>query len=145
MDYLIQRYGIQKGDKVSRMKRGTGVPIIRHYAVYIGVNQYNQHTFAENNVDYGVRIVTSDEFFKDSTSIEVESISKTHQQRERAVQFAKQKVGQKYDLMNYNCEHFANEVTTGKSISKQIIGWGMGALLLVVGGIFFNKSKNNNG
>jgi uncharacterized protein YycO len=143
MNHLIQEHGIQKGDKVSRLKRG--VPVIRHYAIYLGSNDDGRHLFAENNVDNGVQIVTAHDFFRDSNNIIVEPTNSSWQQREKSVQFAKSKIGQKYNLINYNCEHFANEVTTGKSISKQIIGWGMGALLLVAGGIFFNKSKNNNG
>jgi uncharacterized protein YycO len=139
--YQIQQYSIQLGDKVSRLKRG--VPFVRHYAVYLGENHYGQHIFAENNAQNGVQVVLADEFFKDAISIKVESTSKTWEQRNKAVMFAKQRIGQQYSLLNYNCEHFANEVTTGTSVSKQV-GIGLGIATLLVGGIVIKRKFRNS-
>lgn len=139
MNYLIEHYGIKKGDKVSRLKRG--VFFIRHYAVYLGTDIQGKHLFAENNLEKGVQIITSDEFFRDSNAIKVESTSKDILQREKAVNFALGKVGKKYDLINYNCEHFANEVTKGTAISTQV-SWGIGLTFLVIGGVLVKNFKN---
>lgn len=138
MNKQIQIYGIQPGDKVSRLKRG--VPFIRHYAVYLGTNVYGQHIVAENSANNGVQIVLADEFFRDASSVRVESTSKTWEQRQRAVSFAIQKVGQNYRLLDYNCEHFANEVTTGNKSSNQVT-WGIGLTLLFVGGVIAKNSR----
>lgn len=138
--YLINYYNIQLGDKVSRLKRG--VPVIRHYAVYLGTDEYGRHIFAENNVNNGVQIVLAEDFFRNAELVRVESVGKSWEQRNRSVRFAKQKVGQNYNLINYNCEHFANEVTTGNRVSSQV-GWGVSLALLVVGGVIINKSRNS--
>lgn len=138
--HLVNYYNIQLGDKVSRLKRG--VPLIRHYAVYLGTDEFGQHIFAENNVNNGVQIVLAEDFFRNAELVRVESVSKNWDQRIRSVRFAKQKVGQNYNLINYNCEHFANEVTTGNRISSQV-GWGVGLALLLVGGVIVNKSQNS--
>ncbi|MDI9859337.1 lecithin retinol acyltransferase family protein [Flectobacillus roseus] len=129
--FLINHYGIQLGDKVSRLKRG--VPFIRHYAVYLGANEQGIHRFAENNVNNGVQIVTADDFFSNAEAIQVDRTNTNWEQRMRAVRLAEQKVGQKYNLLDYNCEHFANEVTIGHRRSKQV-SWGLGiSAFLIVG------------
>lgn len=137
---LAQYYGIQLGDKVSRLKRG--VPFVRHYAVYLGMDAYGRHIFAENNAQNGVQYVLADEFIRDSVSIKIESTSKNLAQRKRAVEFAKQKIGHKYDLFSYNCEHFANEVTTGLSVSNQV-GIGVSIAVLVISGVIAHNQKNS--
>lgn len=130
--FLINHYGIQLGDKVSRLKRG--VPFIRHYAVYLGTNEYGIHRFAENNVNNGVQIVTADDFFSNAEAIQVERSHTSREQRMRAVRLAEQKVGQKYNLLDYNCEHFANEITIGSRKSKQV-SWGLGISMCLIIGI----------
>jgi hypothetical protein len=44
-----------------------------------------------------------------------------------------QLVNQPYYLLSYNCEHFANQVTTGKARSKQIENLLALVLLFVLG------------
>lgn len=136
---LVNYYGIQLGDKVSRLKRG--VPIIRHYAVYLGTDEYGRHIFAENNVNNGVQIVLAEDFFSNAELVRVESVSKSWEQRNRSVRFAKQKVGQNYNLINYNCEHFANEVTIGIPKSEQV-SLGFGLMALALGAMIIRKNSN---
>ena len=136
---LINYYGIQLGDKVSRLKRG--LPFIRHYAVYIGTDQIGRHCFIENNIDNGVQVINEVYFFRDATSIKVESISQTFAQRHRAVAFAKKKIGTKYSLLGYNCEHFANEVTIGIRKSEQV-SLGLGLMTLALGGMIIRNNSN---
>jgi hypothetical protein len=135
----VNNYGIQLGDKVSRFKRG--VPIIRHYAVYLGTDEYGRHIFAENNVNNGVQIVLAEVFFFNTELIRVESVSKSWEQRNRSVKFAKQKVGHNYNLINYNCEHFANEVTSGIKKSVQV-SFGFGLAMLFLGGLVIKNNSN---
>ena len=131
---------IKLGDKVSRLKRG--LPFIRHYAVYVGMDIYERHIFAENNAQNGVQYVLADEFFRDSISVKIESTSRNLAQRQRAVEFAVRRIGQKYNLLNYNCESFANEVTTGIPSSKQV-GWGISLAVLFVGGVIVNNVRKS--
>ncbi len=76
---------------------------------------------AENHKFDGVRIVPAREYFKSVKAIDrIEKFKGTNAERKQAIQRAIRKAGTPYDLINYNCEHFANEVATGKAFSSQV-------------------------
>ncbi len=75
----------------------------------------------ENKIGIGVHIVTADDFFK--TVLEITGIERfvgSNYERKLAVQTALQKVGLPYHLINYNCQHFANEIQKNRTESEQI-------------------------
>ncbi|HUN03960.1 MAG TPA: lecithin retinol acyltransferase family protein, partial [Niabella sp.] len=54
-------------------------------------------------------------------------------QRNEAIKRAMQLIGKPYDLVNFNCEHYANTVQHNKSYSKQVnIGLVAGLIALVL-------------
>lgn len=70
-----------------------------------------------------MRLVTADDFFKDVIEVtRIEKFNGTNYQRKLAVQKALQKLGQPYRLINYNCQHFANEIHHNQIKSDQVKG-----------------------
>lgn len=78
---------------------------------------------AENKIGFGVRLITADVFFKDVTEVtRIEKFNGTNYQRKIAVQKALNKLGQSYHLIDYNCQHFANEIQYNHIKSDQVDG-----------------------
>ncbi len=99
----------------------SGLRIVQHHAIYLGQNHQGQHLIAENKIGFGVRLVTADDFFKDVIGVtKIERFKGSNYERKLAVQKALNKCGLPYDLINYNCQHFANEVQYGKIESEQV-------------------------
>ena len=94
--------------------------LVQHHAIYLGQNHLGVDLIAENKIGHGVRIVTADDFFNEVIAVtRIIKFKGTNHQRKLAVQLALSKAGQPYYLINYNCEHFANEVQYGKVKSEQ--------------------------
>lgn len=113
--------------------------LIQHHAIYLGTNVQGQHVFAENKIGIGVRLITAVEFFEGVTQFTtIERFRGNKKQSELAVERALNRLGIPYELIDYNCEHFANEVQYKKKESKQVenaftalfIGLIAGAILL---------------
>lgn len=99
----------------------SGLRIVQHHAIYLGQNHLEQHLIAENKIGFGVRLVTADDFFKDAIEVtRIERFKGSIYERKLAVQKALNKCGLPYDLINYNCQHFANEVQYSKIESEQV-------------------------
>jgi hypothetical protein len=130
---LIQQYGIEAGDIVSRQKRG--VPLITHYGIPLGYNHMGQYLFIENMVNDCVRVITAEDFLQNSTGIQVEKTG-NRQNRQRIIDTALSYKGTPYSLTSFNCEHFVNLVRHGQAKSKQVSNatafLGLTALVLVV-------------
>ncbi|MDX2001492.1 MAG: lecithin retinol acyltransferase family protein [Chitinophagales bacterium] len=128
---VIARYGLEPGDRIIEPKSGWN--IIQHHSIYLGQDQYGHDLITENNAGYGVRIVTANEYFKTVSRInKIEKFKGSNLDRKAMVQNVLRSVGRPYDLISYNCEHFANEILTGHSTSTQVQGvLGIGILLLV--------------
>lgn len=60
-------------------------------------------------------------------------------QRRLAVNRAVSLIGTQYDLVNFNCEHYANAVQYNKPFSNQVGNGILATLLLAVIGIGFSK------
>jgi len=95
--------------------------IIEHYVIYLGVNQYGQEIYIENDYKNGVQLITGETFcFKNSVAKRVRRFEGDETQRYWAVERAKSLLTSKYDLANFNCENFANFVQLGTSFSTQV-------------------------
>lgn len=114
---LIQQYGIEAGDIVSRQKRG--VPLVTHYGISLGYNHLGQYLFIENMINDGVRVITGDDFLQNSSGIQVEKTG-SWQNRQRIINTALSYKGTRYSLTTFNCEHFVNLVRHGQRQSKQV-------------------------
>ncbi len=114
----FQNLNLKPGDRIVVPK--SGLRIVQHHALYLGRNYQGLDLIAENKIGFGVRLVTVGEFLKDVIEItRIERFKGTNYERKQAVQKALQKTGQPYHLINYNCQHFANEIQYGKVESDQ--------------------------
>ncbi|WP_442846260.1 lecithin retinol acyltransferase family protein [Leeuwenhoekiella sp. H156] len=108
---------LNAGDVIIAKKRKGLGRILNHYIVYVGNN-----TFVGNLSD-GVKELPYYELMRllnDYEPIGVRKFSGSYYQRNDAVNRAYSKLGQKYNLISFNCEHFANWVQFGKIESAQI-------------------------
>jgi hypothetical protein len=117
----VQKLGLKAGDRIIVPK--SRLRIVQHHALYLGENRNGVDLIAENKIGFGVRLVTADEFFKDAIEVTgIEKFTGNNYQRKLAVQKALAKLGQPYDLINYNCQHFANEIQHNEVRSEQVDG-----------------------
>lgn len=145
MNKIIKQYNLLPGDRIVVPK--SEIRIVQHHAIYLGQNHQGQYLVAENKIGFGVRLITADEFFKDVIEVtRIERFKGSNYERKFVVQKALSKCGFPYDLINYNCQHFANEVQHGKIESEQVenlfAGMKVAAgflLLFVIAGLFTNE------
>jgi hypothetical protein len=122
MNHIIM-YNLKPGDKIVVPK--SWMRVIQHHVVYLGQNYLGQDLIGENVVGAVVRVVTAEQFFAENPEItRIDPFQGTNFERRIAIERALEKLGQPYDLINFNCEHFANYVQTGVLKSNQV-GWGL--------------------
>jgi len=124
------------GDRMVRTKGGV---LSKHHVLYAGFWD-NQHLIAENQIGYGVRYITLNQFLNEGEIERVEYYNYNEDSQTKIIHRINQKVGTSYSLLNYNCEHFVNEILTGIVESKQIktgIALGIGFTLCLLA--FGNK------
>lgn len=122
---------------VAKKRNGLG-RILNHYVVYVG-----NETFI-GNLEKGVKVLSKMELSNlliDYEPIKIKPFSGTNYQRNQALNRAYGRLGEKYNLLNFNCEHFANWVQKGKENSVQVTI----AFLILLSGITYQLIKVNNG
>lgn len=114
--------------------------LVQHHAIYIGIDKNGIEWIAENMVGHGVRLVTAAAFFRDVIEVtRVERFKGTFAEREQAVQHAIALIGTNYDLIRFNCEHYANVVQHKQEVSNQVKnGLALGIAGLLVGIVLNN-------
>ena len=134
----LQKWNLQPADRIVVPK--SILRMVQHYDIYLGKDEYRTDWIAENKIGKGVHIVTASDFFSDVIEItRVEPFRGNQYQRKKAVQFAMSLEGRNYDLLELNCEHYANVVQHKLPIRHQAkTGIGLGVLGLFVGLIFIN-------
>lgn len=145
MNSKINEFGLVPGDRIVVPK--SGFRIVQHHAIYLGQDKHGQHVIAENKIGFGVRVVTAEQFFNDVFEVtRIEKFRRSNYERRMAVQKALQKIGKPYLLMDYNCQHFANEVQHNSVQSEQVQSLfegikfvGAACLLFAVVGLFTNE------
>ncbi len=136
--------GLLVGDRVVIPK--SGVRIIQHHGIYLGFSN-SYHWFIENKDGIGVRVVKAEVFFSDVYEITriVRFTPKSGYSRHDLYRYAMTKKGKPYHLVNYNCEHLANELQYRVVRSKQAdtgVGFALfGLALLLLGGLSGGKNK----
>jgi hypothetical protein len=131
-------HSIRVGDMIVRSK---GV-FSTHYMVYLGA-QNGDHMVAENQLGFGVRIISLSEATKNNTINRVEPFKGSEHDREFVWTRVNQLLGQAYDLVAFNCEHFARLVAEGKVESTQVKNASNIALASGLGLLTVAASKNN--
>ncbi|WP_341216582.1 lecithin retinol acyltransferase family protein [uncultured Wocania sp.] len=121
---------------VAKKRSGLG-RILNHYIVYVG-----NETFI-GNLKNGVKILSNSELTEllvDYEPIKVNPFIGSNTQRVRAINRAYNRLGQKYSLLNFNCEHFANWVQKGKENSLQVTI----AISVMLLGLTYQLIKSSN-
>lgn len=124
----------------------SSVGIIRHYAIFLGKDEFGNEWVSENDKNEGVRLISAKEFFQKNPEIlEIRQFDGSEQERKLALQRALKELGRPYQLMKFNCEHYANKVQKNYASSSQVQNFTKGAI--AVGGILllaklFGDEKN---
>lgn len=135
--YFIRKYNLKPGDRLVVPK--SSLRIVQHHAIYLGYGPDGIHWMIENKIGFGVRLIRASSFLNGNPSItRIVRFQGDGYDRKVAVQRALREIGKPYDLINYNCEHFANKVQFNRPTSGQV-GAGVGiflglALLLLLSG-----------
>lgn len=139
MQNMIRQFGLKPADRMVVPK--SFWQVIQHHVIYLGQDEYGRDWVVENLFGLGVKVKLADEFFSGITEVKrIEKFRGNNYDRKIAVQKALQKVGASYNLINYNCEHFANEVQNGRASSRQIlVGISAGLVVLGLGIWFFRR------
>jgi len=136
MDINYQK--IQIGDRLVRTKGGV---FSKHHAVYAGFHE-NQHIVAENQIKVGVRYILLNQFLKEGTLKRIDYNKHSVNAQEQIIERINNKMGATYSILNYNCEHFANEILTGIKESKQVkTGISLSIIATLCALAFGNKFK----
>lgn len=101
---------------VAKKRVGLG-RILNHYIVYLGNGLF------VGNLKGSVKQVTHSELFellKVYEPIKIRKFTGNQFEAKEAVVRVKQKLGQPYSFLGFNCEHFANWVQYGKETSSQV-------------------------
>ncbi|MCY7358864.1 MAG: lecithin retinol acyltransferase family protein [Rudanella sp.] len=118
---FVYSTGLQIGDRVVRRKSfGT-----THHGIYAGISN-GQPIIAENQRGFGVRYVTLSEFLlHDFSSLHhIEPI--TNLGRVDVLPVIEKFLGTPYNLVTFNCEHFAHLIQHGRARSVQAqVAWGI--------------------
>ena len=111
-------YGLQPADRIIEPIFQTGLS--QHHVIYLGGDDAGVEWIAENYKFKGVRLVKASDYFLLGKKVRVKKFTGNQAERETAVTRALHLVGAPYDLINFNCEHYAEYVQTRVSSSKQV-------------------------
>lgn len=126
---------LQTGDLIVRQKG----PLSTHFIVWIGV-QNGIKVVAENQTGVGVRFTSLEEALAGNSIRRLEKFGGNENQRQEVISRIKKLLGKPYDLIVFNCEHFARWVATGKIESKQVKTV---STIAITAGLSLLGSKNN--
>ncbi len=112
---------------------------IDHYLVYMGKDTNNSNWFMANlKSKGGVSWLSEQEVSSKSNGMHPDRIrrfKKNKIERKEALERAKSNLGESYDLITNNCEHFANEVQFNKKSNRQVTVFKIAAAVLLALGI----------
>ena len=118
--------------------------IVQHHVICLGKDENGERFYIENAINKGVRIINEATLFKNGYEVtRVETFNGSRKQRREALEFALRLIGKKYDLFNFNCEHYANAIQYNKIYSDQV-NKGIGIALIALF-LFAITTNFNNG
>lgn len=109
-----------------------------HYIVYIGW-QNGVHMVADNHITSGVRFTTLENALGGNPIMRFEKFGGTEGQRHLVVPKIREMLGKSYDLVVFNCEHFARWIASGKLTSNQVT---TASNILLISGAMMAASRN---
>lgn len=122
---------------VAKKRLGLG-RILDHYIVHLGNGIF------VGNLKGSVKKVTQDELhdlLKIYEPVKIRKFPGTHLEAREAIFRVRQKLGQPYSVIGFNCEHFANWVQYGKQTSNQVVN----GFLILAGLITLKLITGRNG
>lgn len=125
MEFILNN--IKIGDMIVRKK---GI-ITTHYMIYLGIRN-GLHMVAENQLGYGVRIVSLIEGLNGNSILRIEPFKGQEYHRMYVWSYVETLLGKAYNLISFNCEHFARLIADGKVNSKQVE---VGSKIALTGGL----------
>ncbi len=136
---FVTHFKLQPGDRVVLPK--SQWKLVQHHALYLGYDDFGNHYMCENVIGVGVILTRVNDFFKGvNTVTRIERYVGTNSNRKLVVTDALKKLGQPYNLINYNCESFVNHVLRKKAESKQVTNaFALVGLFLLIGILFTKK------
>jgi len=127
--YFAHLNNLKVGDRLIRNK---GV-FSTHHGIYAGIHN-GVPLVAENQQGVGVHYVALSGFLRNDARnlIRIEPFKGNEIQRLNVIPRINQLVGSDYDLINFNCEHFAELIQNGRSTSRQLnlALFGLGVVVL---------------
>jgi hypothetical protein len=140
MSKYVEQLGLRPGDRIVVPK--SEWRLVEHHAIYLGQDNNGRHLIAENKIGIGVRLVSASDFFKDVIEItRVEPFRGSYAERKKVVQRSLARLGLPYHLINYNCQHFANDVLKDRKESEQVnSALFIGAVLVGIG-LLYNAER----
>lgn len=117
MNYAV-KYGLRPADRIIEPIFATGFS--KHHAIYLGMDHQGTEWIAENYKFRGVRLVKAIDYFQKGKLIKVRKFHGSYRDRIQAVKRALSLLGKPYDLIDFNCEHYAEYVQNGKPQSEQV-------------------------
>ena len=106
---------LRTGDLIVRQKG----PASTHFIIYIGYIK-GILTVAENQSGIGVRYTPHQQALAGNSIKRFERFGGTEAQRQLVIPKINGLLGKAYDLIVFNCEHFARWIANGKPESKQV-------------------------
>lgn len=124
-------YNLEPADCIKNPIFQTGLS--QHHSIYLGVDDFGHEWISENHHQQGVRMITAEDFFREGKKYTFEKFEGSYTDRVNAVKRALHHLGKPYHLINYNCEHYASYVQSGKAVSRQVenVFFLAGAALLI--------------
>jgi hypothetical protein len=119
MSNIFYLNNLKPADRIVMPK--SNIRLIQHHVIYIGKDQQGNRMFIENAIGKGVQLINEAYLFRDGYQVtRIEPFKGNLHQRHMAVKAALKMIGKEYDLINFNCEHYANSVQYNKSYSSQV-------------------------
>lgn len=136
--HFIQQYGLRTGDRIVTDKG----PLSRHHSIFVQIPGRVPQV-AENQAGKGVQYTTLEEFLArvGNSKIRIEKFNGTKADRENVIPRIDALIGTPYNLVNFNCEHFANLIQNGAAVSKQVGAVVLGVVAIGIGLLVFGRKR----
>lgn len=116
---LVKEFNLEPGDRIVIPKSLFG--LVQHHALYLGCDEFGQHLICENVIGVGVKLTRVEDFFSGVESVtRIEKFLGSNFERKQIVQKSLARLGKPYNLINYNCESFCNDVQHNIIRSAQV-------------------------
>lgn len=140
---LIRQFNLEPGDRIVVPKSLFG--LVQHHALYLGYNEYGEHLICENVIGVGVKLTRVEDFFSEVESVtRIEKFAGNNFERKQIVQKALTRLGKPYNLINYNCESFCNDVQHNVIKSAQVsVGLFIGFVGIMIALLNTDYGKQN--